>query len=171
MIKKPYILLILYFYCLFPAFSQNNGYRIGGTVIDKITKDTLTGANIAVLGLPRGAVSGENGKFELVMPPGNYSIIITYLGYNNDTVLINLVKDIELKIELSQKAVEGKEVIFVGNINKNVDDVNTGVIELKEEQLKNLPALLGEADPVRIIQLTPGVQSAKEGFGGLYVRG
>ena len=44
-------------------------------------------------------------------------------------------------------------------------------IDLPVEQIKNLPALLGEKDVLKSIQLLPGVQKGSEGSSGIYVRG
>src|SRR5687768_8758819 len=46
-----------------------------------------------------------------------------------------------------------------------------GTIDVPIEQIKALPALLGEVDVFKVLQLLPGVQSGTEGSSGLYVRG
>jgi hypothetical protein len=44
-------------------------------------------------------------------------------------------------------------------------------IELPVLQLKKVPALFGETDVIKALQLLPGVQSGTEGSAGMYVRG
>lgn len=46
-----------------------------------------------------------------------------------------------------------------------------GTLDIPMTQIKNTPAILGEADILKTIQLMPGVQAGTEGFSGLYVRG
>ena len=46
-----------------------------------------------------------------------------------------------------------------------------GKLDLSIDQIKSIPAFLGEIDVLKTIQLLPGVQSAGEGSSGLYVRG
>jgi hypothetical protein len=46
-----------------------------------------------------------------------------------------------------------------------------GRVDIPVDRIKKIPALLGEVDILRVIQLTPGVQSAGEGNTGFYVRG
>ena len=46
-----------------------------------------------------------------------------------------------------------------------------GTLDIPMTQIKNTPAILGEADILKKIQLMPGVQAGTEGFRGLYVRG
>ncbi|MCF6243233.1 MAG: Plug domain-containing protein [Bacteroidales bacterium] len=42
---------------------------------------------------------------------------------------------------------------------------------LQTKTIKSIPALLGEVDIIKAIQLLPGVQSGTEGSSGMYVRG
>jgi len=51
--------------------------------------------------------------------------------------------------------------------DENVKNTEMGRIELTTEQIKKLPALMGEVDPLKALQLLPGVQSAGEGNAGL----
>ena len=44
-------------------------------------------------------------------------------------------------------------------------------IEVPIAQIKNIPALLGEKDVMKVLQLMPGVQKGSEGNSGVYVRG
>lgn len=54
---------------------------------------------------------------------------------------------------------------------KNQTGVSEGKIALTMKTLGQLPRFLGEADPVRTLQLMPGIQTAGEMNAGLYVRG
>ena len=44
-------------------------------------------------------------------------------------------------------------------------------IDIPVQQIKDIPALLGEKDVMKVIQLLPGVQKGGEGQAGIYVRG
>ena len=46
-----------------------------------------------------------------------------------------------------------------------------GTLDIPMTQIKNTPAILGEADILKTIQLMPGVQAGTEGFSGLYGTG
>lgn len=46
-----------------------------------------------------------------------------------------------------------------------------GKIDLSMENVKSMPALFGEVDILRTLQLLPGVRNAGEGNSGFYVRG
>lgn len=47
----------------------------------------------------------------------------------------------------------------------------TGVIHIPKAMMSSTPCLLGEPDPVKVIQLIPGIQGGMEGLSGIYVRG
>ena len=68
--------------------------------------------------------------------------------------------------------VETKEVtITADKVDKNVESTSMGRDQLGVEQIKALPAFIGEVDILKTIQLLPGVISAGEGSSGYYVRG
>ena len=46
-----------------------------------------------------------------------------------------------------------------------------GRIDLSMNKIKSLPVIFGEVDPLKALQLLPGVRNAGEGNSGLYVRG
>lgn len=62
-------------------------------------------------------------------------------------------------------------VITSDELKKNLESNEMGTIDLSVESIKRLPALLGEIDALKALQLLPGVSSATEGTAGLYVRG
>lgn len=51
------------------------------------------------------------------------------------------------------------------------DQTRMGVVDVPVSQIENAPALMGEVDLMKTLQLLPGVQSGAEGMSGLYVRG
>jgi outer membrane receptor for ferrienterochelin and colicin len=82
-----------------------------------------------------------------------------------------LNKDITLDVALSN-AVELSTVEVVGSkIDRIEEETQMSRVEIPVEQIKKVPALLGEVDVLKTLQLLPGVQSGGEGQNGLYVRG
>jgi hypothetical protein len=73
---------------------------------------------------------------------------------------------------LEPSAITGEEVVIMGERgNVNVTGGEVGRMEMSIQTIKALPALMGEADIIKSIQLLPGVQSGGEGNSGYYVRG
>ncbi|MGF2413317.1 MAG: TonB-dependent receptor plug domain-containing protein, partial [Ferruginibacter sp.] len=74
--------------------------------------------------------------------------------------------DVLPKISLSQEV-----VVSTKKRDANVKNAQMGKFTLPIEQIKSIPAFLGEVDLLKTIQLLPGIRNAGEGSAGLYVRG
>ena len=103
------------------------------------------------------------------MPKGNYNISYSFIGYQNENLNIQLSKSIRQDVEFSLSSVNIQEVIIRAD-KSIVEKTQTSIIEVPIEQIKVIPAFLGEVDVLKAIQLLPGVQSS-EGSSGFYVRG
>ncbi len=160
------------FFLLFVSFGFSQKYTLSGYVKDQATGESLIGAQIIVPELKTGVFSNNYGYYALTLPQGKYTIVIRYLGYTEDTFQVNLQKNIKKNISLSKKGVKLKEVTITDNkARENVESSNLGVMDIKVEQVKTMPVLLGEVDIVKVMQLLPGVQSTGDGQAGFLVRG
>jgi hypothetical protein len=131
----------------------------------------MPGVNIYVPGTTIGTVSNSYGFFSLTLPVGEWEVIFSFVGYQPRSYSINLDKNIELEVELDPTIeIEGVEVR--GELPKQSSrSSQMSVMEIPIKQIKSIPALLGEKDALKVIQLMPGVQKGSEGTSGLYVRG
>jgi len=84
-----------------------------------------------------------------------------------------LVKDTTLNIKLLPSTELGTVTVYGGSSRKEfgVLGAQMGAIEVPISQIKSIPALFGETDVLKALQLLPGVQGGTEGSAGLYVRG
>ncbi|UTW60978.1 hypothetical protein KFE98_13210 [bacterium SCSIO 12741] len=74
---------------------------------------------------------------------------------NSQTV--ELKEDMTLNVELAPNAESLKEVEVIGEAeNKNVERIQMSTVNMKMETIKKIPALMGEVDVIRAIQLLPG---------------
>ena len=103
MIKQ--ILLILLLACSFSlnAYAQNGTLR--GTIIDDETAEPIFGSTIYIQSLGAGTTSDFDGKFELQLDPGEYTLRISYISYQT--------------IEIENVEVQEGEVTNLGNIRLN----------------------------------------------------
>lgn len=139
---------------------------------DKVSGEDLIGANVYIKEIYKGTISNFYGFYSLTLPKGNYSIIVSFLGYQIFEKEIVLDKNLTLNFNLDRQNITTKEVtIFGEGLDKNVKSAEMSTIYLPVEAVKSLPAFMGEVDILKIIQLLPGVQSAGEGSTGFYVRG
>ncbi len=146
-------------------------YTISGYVGEKGSKESLPGVNIYVPKLKLGAVSNNYGFYTLTLPADSIDLMVTFVGYKTQLFKLDLHKNVQLDIPL-ESSIDLKEVeVSADKLERISDEVQMSKIDLPVEQIKNLPALLGEKDVLKAIQLLPGVQKGSEGSSGIYVRG
>lgn len=166
-----YLLIVLFIYCSIIINAQNK-FTISGYVKDSNSGEALIGANVYVKQLFKGSSTNTYGFYTLTLPMGTYDFTISYIGYNDISKNIILNKDQKLNITLEEKVITTETVVIKAQkAEKNVQSTETGRVEIPIEKIKVLPAVFGEVDILKTIQLTPGVKSAGEGNTGFYVRG
>ena len=142
---------------------------ISGYVTDVASGESLINANIYETLKKKGTVSNVYGFYSLTLPPGQQSLQFSFVGYNKQTINLNLRKDTVINIRLKQMG--DLDEITVHATKSNVERTQMSLIELPTERIERLPVLLGEPDVLKVIQLLPGVQAGTEGTSGIYVRG
>lgn len=145
---------------------------ISGHVRDKETGEDLIGATVFVKELKTGTVSNLYGFYSLSLDPGKYTIAFSYIGYETVEKEVEVKEDMTLEIELGKMNQELEEVVIVGEaVNVNVTRTEMSSIKMDVQTIRKIPALMGEVDIIKAIQLLPGVQSVSEGGSGFSVRG
>ncbi len=151
--------------------SSKKVHTISGYVKEAGSGEHLLGVNIYVQGTTYGASTNAYGFYSLTIPGGFYEVTISYIGYKTQVKKIVLDKDLELNADLNG-ALEVKEVEVSAKVKPlESNRSQMSVIEIPVEQIKEIPALLGEKDVLKVVQLMPGVQTGNEGQSGFYVRG
>ena len=165
------ITFLLLFATVATSYSQDE-YTLSGYVKDTETGETLIGATVSVKDTKKGAVTNAYGFYSITLPKGDYALIASYIGYDKKTPAVKLDKDIKLDIELSSSNIQTEEVVVSSRkSNENVVSIEMSTLELSQQILTRMPALLGETDVVRSVQLLPGVSTVGEGATGFNVRG
>jgi len=155
------------------GWSQSK-YTISGYIKDDNTGETLIGASVFNADNPvQGATTNAYGFYSLTLPEGNYRLGFTYLGYKDKFSEIRLTKDLALSVSLEEGVLIEEVVISAerDDQKRNVEGMQMGTVEIPVENIKKLPAIFGEVDILKSIQLLPGVLSSGEGNAGFYVRG
>ena len=147
-------------------------YTIAGYIKDSMNGETLMQATVYIEELKIGVATNEFGYYALSMPAGKYTAKVSYLGYNTFYKKINLEADYSMNVELSPFVNVAKEVLITAKKeDNNIKNADVGRQEISVETSKVIPALLGEVDVLKTLQLLPGVMAAGEGNSGFYVRG
>ena len=164
--------LIAITFLLFPLFSFcQNKVTISGYVKDSLSGETLIGATVSVADKTKGITSNQFGFYSITLPEGTYNFVCSYVGYVAQIKLIKLNKDVEYNFEMLPKITTEQAVIVSSKKrDANVKNAQMGKLDLSINQIRSIPAFLGEVDVLKAVQLLPGVQSS-EGNTGLYVRG
>ena len=145
---------------------------VSGYVRDTMTGEELIGANIAILATGSGTVTNAYGFYSLSLDPGFYTLVCSFVGYHTKSVPLRLGSDTGLNFELMESTIELEEVTITAEAgNENITRVETGSTKLPIQSIRKIPALLGEVDVIKAIQLLPGVQVTSEGSSGFSVRG
>jgi len=170
--KKHLIILSIFsLFIVVNSFAQKQ-FTISGSVKDASNGEDLYAANVYIKELLLGTSTNLYGFYSLSAAPGTYTVVYSYIGMADIEKTIVLDENKVINIELSESEIVTQEVVVTGKKeDQNVDKAQTSVIELEMKTVKEIPALLGEADIFRTLQLKPGVASAGEGNSGLYVRG
>jgi hypothetical protein len=165
------LLITTFIVISFAARSQDK-VTLNGYIKDAHNGEELIGATVYIPQLKAGTVTNAYGFYAITAPKGTYEVQYSYIGYTFQTVTIDLNSDVSRNIELQDEATVIKEVeISDKAIDENVVSVQMSKNTLNISQLRKLPALFGEVDIIKNIQMLPGVISAGEGTSSFFVRG
>lgn len=158
--------------CLVSALSSaQNGKILQGQLLDSANREAVIGGVIYSLSEKKGVFTDAQGRFSIESKLDTGSIRISFTGYRPQFFRIERWPSKGLEIRL--KETEQKEVIITSekSVKEKVQANQMSVENLSVREAKLLPAIFGEVDIIKTLQLKPGVQSGGEGFSGLYVRG
>lgn len=162
--------LFLFLSLISCSFLWAQKHTVSGLVSDAASGETLIGATILDARSGKGTVSNVNGRFSLTLSTDTAFLKISFVGYESLFDTIPLTTNVSRKYTLSS-AVSLREVVITADRPGDHRSSQMSAIQVPVEQLKAVPVMFGEADIVKALQLLPGVQSASDVSGGMYVRG
>ncbi len=122
-------LIILFLFAIQISFAQSTG-AIKGSVVNS-EANALSNVNIEVKGLQIGDETNNRGEFSLKnIPEGNYTIQVSYVGYETQNLKVNVQPGTTTKIPsiiLIGKQEQLGTVVLRGNGNGNKFTRNTSV--------------------------------------------
>lgn len=169
--KAPLLLCFLLTF-LTSLMAQQKG-RVTGVVRDAESGETLIGVAVYEASLKYGVTTNEKGAYEIELPVGSHQLQFSFLGFQTveKTVTVGQ-KPQTLNVRLQPEMTRLTEVQVTGQKpDRNVSEMAMSVQSLDMITMKKIPALMGEVDVIKTIQLLPGVQAASEGSSGFSVRG
>jgi hypothetical protein len=170
MVKKTFFSLFIF--ALLGFIQAQQKFIISGYIKDAKNGETIIGATAAKQGTNVGISTNEYGFYSLTLPAGAHTLIFNYIGYTKQLKVIELTKNMTLNVELQDESKVLQEVIISSTkADENVSSKEMSVVKLDIKTINKIPALLGEVDVIRSIQLLPGVTTVGEGSSGFNVRG
>ena len=151
--------------------SWSQTFTISGRVTDANTGEYILGANILDAAQGKGVSTNVYGFYSLTLPSRPTELQCTFIGYAPATRKLIGSKNVEWNVSLSPRSVEVDAAEVVGTTGQNTESTSLGKAEVAMATIQRLPALMGEVDVLKAIQMLPGIQSAGEGNSGFYVRG
>jgi hypothetical protein len=172
-------IILLLFFAFFlwvdDVYSQNTSknFTISGYIKEASSGELLIGVAVYSPKYERGNITNTYGFFSLTLPAvDSLEIIISSFGYVTQKRIVALTKDVELNASLTPDITTFEEVIIeLDEYKKESEHAKISSIEIPIQQIKDVPAILGEKDVFKVLQLMPGVKKGSEGNSGLYVRG
>ena len=146
-------------------------FTLSGVVTYASNGETVIGAKVYIPSIKKGAITNTYGFYSLTVPVGNYAVEFRLGGTETVTRQIALTEDTRLDIEIGGEVMEIGPVLINGKAKENIESTQMGQHDLNMDEIKTLPAFMGEVDLIKTVQLLPGVSSAAEGGQGFYVRG
>ncbi|MBI2966665.1 MAG: TonB-dependent receptor [Bacteroidetes bacterium] len=166
--------LLFWLAILLPFFLHAQTATLRGFVYDKSDGEPVIFANVYFIGTGIGSATDANGYYSITnIPPGDYSLTVSYLGY--DTLRIPFTfragQVITRSLYITKSAIELQAVEISAEKQAAQTEVRTSVITITPKQIKQLPTVGGEPEIAQYLQVLPGVIFTGDQGGQLYIRG
>jgi hypothetical protein len=166
----PIILLLIF--ASATIFAQTGTIR--GFVYEEATGEPVIFTNVYLYKTTFGAATDVNGYFAISkIPEGNYTLMVTYLGYDTLKMSVNVVADdiISKKLYLKTSSVMLEDFTISAERQAARTETKTSVVKITPKQIKQLPTIGGQPDLAQYLQVLPGVVFTGDQGGQLYIRG
>ncbi len=156
------------------SFGQENTATVRGSIYENKSRQPVLYTNVQLEGTSYGAVTDVNGYFTISkIPPGDYTILITYIGFDTLRQKVSLKKgDIySKKFYLKKGAYELTGATISAEKQTRQSDPSISVTKISTKQMSRIPTIGGQADIAQYLQVVPGVVFTGDQGGQLYIRG
>jgi hypothetical protein len=148
-------------------------YTLSGYIVDAQSGERLIGAHITDIQSQRGTISNEYGFFSLTFSAGTVYIKVSYLGYISYDERIVLESNKRLQVALKSSSFLPEVIVTpADSAGRTIYYQRAAMAEGDLLRMTAvLPSLAGEPDPIRSMQLLPGITTGTDGIEGLHIRG
>ncbi|MGV3602479.1 MAG: SusC/RagA family TonB-linked outer membrane protein [Dyadobacter fermentans] len=118
-----------------PAFAQNT-FTVKGTVTAE-NGEGLPGASVILKGTTTGTTTDVDGKYSLSLPDGNGTLVVTYIGYVNQEIVLGNRTQLDVKLATNDKTLD--EIVVVGYGTQKKATLTGSVSEVKGADMVKSP--------------------------------
>ncbi|KAB7729027.1 TonB-dependent receptor plug domain-containing protein [Rudanella paleaurantiibacter] len=146
---------------------------VSGYVREAGSQEALIGVNVYLPGTSTGTTTNTYGFYSLTLPAqDSVRLAYSFVGYEAVEYTLPLRRDIQRNVILDPGKTLSEVTVTSSRTQEKVSDTpQMSQIDIPVQQIKKIPAFLGEKDVLKVLQLMPGVQKGSEGSTGIYVRG
>jgi hypothetical protein len=136
--------LIIGLFSLISSVSGQSTVVLSGSVKDKQTGESLIKAVVRIQELPNaGIISNEYGFYSLTLPKGNYSALVSQVGYETLVQKIKLDSSQSINFYLQTKNVLKEVVVESSRKNDNLTKAQMGTETINMSSISKVPVIFG----------------------------
>lgn len=170
--QKTHVPLLILLFLIGSWAKAQDKVTISGTIVNSQNNETLIGVSIYIPEIQSGTTTNEYGFFSLSIPKGDYTLQVSYMGFQTSEEKISLQQNLRKNISLESSTQNLEEIVITERKNiANIKKPEMSVNKLTIQEIKKMPAVMGETDILKSILQLPGVTNAGEGASGFNVRG
>jgi hypothetical protein len=167
---RPVLVLFGILFCTI-SHGQTIRRTLSGYVRENGSGELLPGVTVYVPHLKAGTTTNRYGFYSITLPRTD-TLVVTFSSVGFRTQVYSLAGQSELNVSLEAAGQDLNEVVVTAGASPGVSEtVQMSSVSVPIQQVREIPALLGEKDVLKVLQLLPGVQKGSEGNSGLYIRG
>ncbi|RMD75143.1 MAG: TonB-dependent receptor, partial [Bacteroidetes bacterium] len=155
------------------GWAQQGG-TVRGNVYDKATGEPIIFGTVYLDGTEYGTNTDENGFFSMGnIPPGNYRLVATYIGYDSVAVDIEVRpgRIVQQQLYMVESSVNLSVVDVSARKEKARSEVAVSALTISPRQIEALPSIGGQTDLAQYLPVLPGIITTGDQGGQIYIRG
>ncbi len=136
-------------------------FKVTGIVRDASTMERLGSASAEILETEQGTATDDHGKFEFEIPPGDYTIRCSYVGYKTAAIKISVHGNLQISVALSSLDILLQDMtIYSSRENNEGSQEEVSTLSLQSETIAHVTSMT--ADVLRSVEMLPGVSNDNE---------
>ncbi|MFY0626725.1 MAG: carboxypeptidase-like regulatory domain-containing protein [Reichenbachiella sp.] len=152
-------------------YHKDQNCIIAGYIKESSSGDPVDGAFVYIENPFIGASTDETGFYSLSVPSGRQKLLVQSVNMKNTSRKLMVFSDGKFNLDLEVDVIALEAVTIHAERERHIINPQMGVEKITVENLKVVPALLGEKDLIRVATSTAGVQNIGEGGAGINIRG